>query len=138
MNIRSFDAADTQAVVALWEACELTRPWNNPERDIQRKVQVNDELFLVAELDGAIIGSVMGGYDGHRGWINYLAVSPDEQKKGIGKALMDAVQHRLLTLECPKINLQVRHGNDAVIAFYEAIGYTDDQCQSFGKRLIED
>lgn len=138
MNIRSFDAADTQAVVALWEACELTRPWNNPERDIQRKVQVNDELFLVAELDGAIIGSVMGGYDGHRGWINYLAVSPDEQKKGIGKALMDAVQERLLTLECPKINLQVRHGNDAVIAFYKAIGYTDDQCQSFGKRLIED
>lgn len=138
MNIRSFDAADTQAVVALWEACELTRPWNNPERDIQRKVQVNDELFLVAELDGAIIGSVMGGYDGHRGWINYLAVSPDEQKKGIGKALMDAVQERLLTLECPKINLQVRHGNDAVIAFYEAIGYTDDQCRSYGKRLIED
>jgi len=138
MDIRTFELNDSAAVIALWKACGLTRPWNNPELDIQRKLSVKDELFLVAELDQRIIGSVMGGYDGHRGWINYLAVDPDIRKQGAGRALMDAVQARLLKLDCPKINLQVRQGNDAIAAFYEAIGYTDDECRSFGKRLIED
>ena len=80
----------------------------------------------------------MGGYDGHRGWINYLAVDPGTRKRGCGRALMDAVQTRLLTLGCPKINLQVRASNSAVIDFYEAIGFTDDKVKSFGKRLIPD
>jgi len=138
MDIRTFELNDSAAVIALWKACGLTRPWNNPELDIQRKLSVKDELFLVAEIDQRIIGSVMGGYDGHRGWINYLAVDPDIRKQGTGRALMDAVQARLLKLDCPKINLQVRQGNDAVAAFYEAIGYIDDECRSFGKRLIDD
>ena len=137
-TIRTFHPDDTSAVISLWQACELTRPWNNPELDIQRKLSVSDELFLVAVDDGHIVGSIMGGYEGHRGWINYLAVSPSLQKQGLGRDLMDAVEARLLALGCPKINLQVRNGNDAVIAFYEAIGYTDDQCTSFGKRLIPD
>lgn len=137
-TIRTFHPNDTAAVISLWQACELTRPWNNPELDIQRKLAVKDELFLVADDDGLIVGSIMGGYEGHRGWINYLAVSPTVQKQGLGRDLMSAVETRLLNLGCPKINLQVRTGNDAVIAFYEAIGYSNDECVSFGKRIIPD
>jgi len=136
--IRKFHPDDTSAVVSLWHACELTRPWNNPELDIQRKLSVDDDLFLVAEDEGEIVGSIMGGYEGHRGWINYLAVEPSLRKQGLGRDLMNAVESCLLEKGCPKINLQVRTGNDAVIAFYEAIGYTDDKCTSFGKRLIPD
>lgn len=136
--IRTFHPDDTTAVVSLWQACELTRPWNNPELDIQRKLSVNDDLFLVADDGGQIVGSIMGGYEGHRGWINYLAVDPSLQKQGLGRALMEAVESRLLDKGCPKINLQVRTGNDAVMAFYEAIGYSDDKCTSFGKRLVPD
>lgn len=137
-DIRTFHPSDTAAVIALWEACELTRPWNNPILDIQRKLSVKDDLFLVAERDTGIVGSVMAGYEGHRGWINYLAVSPECQKQGLGRALMSAAQVRLLARGCPKINLQVRQGNDQVIAFYESIGFSDDECVSLGKRLIPD
>ncbi|MDB4222273.1 GNAT family acetyltransferase [Granulosicoccus sp.] len=136
--IRTFHPDDTAGVISLWKVCELTRPWNNPELDIQRKLSVNDDLFLVADDDGQIVGSIMGGYEGHRGWINYLAVDPSLQKQGLGRDLMDTVEARLLDKGCPKINLQVRTGNDAVIAFYEAIGYSNDECISFGKRLIPD
>lgn len=137
--IRTFQPADTAAVISLWQTCELTRPWNNPELDIQRKLSLSDDLFLVVEdIDGAIVGSIMGGYEGHRGWINYLAVDPDRQKQGLGRDLMNAIESRLLAKGCPKVNLQVRTGNDAVIAFYEAIGYSNDECVSFGKRLIPD
>lgn len=80
----------------------------------------------------------MAGYEGHRGWINYLAVAPRSRGCGLGRQLMQEVERRLLVLGCPKINLQVRHGNDAVIAFYESIGFLDDQCVSMGKRLIPD
>ena len=138
MHIRPFATSDTENVIALWMACNLTRPWNNPALDIQRKCAVADELFLVAEVNGEIIGSVMGGYEGHRGWINYLAVHPGHQKQGLGRLLMHDVENRLLKLGCPKINLQVREGNNDVIAFYEAIGFSDDKCRSFGKRLIPD
>lgn len=138
MEIRIFHTDDTADVIALWEACELTRAWNNPSLDIERKLAVGSDLFLVAEDKGKIVGSVMGGYDGHRGWINYLAVDPTIRKQGLGKKLMLDVESRLLSKGCPKINLQVRNGNDDVIAFYEAIGFTDDNCTSFGKRLIPD
>jgi len=138
MKIREFEPQDSDEVIALWESCELTRPWNNPLLDIERKLSVKDDLFLIAEQDGEIIGSVMGGYDGHRGWINYLAVSPTIRKQGIGRQLMHAVEQRLLQKGCPKINLQIRKGNDTVIAFYEAIGFSDDACVSYGKRIIPD
>ena len=87
VNIREFTVNDTEAVIAIWRECELVVGWNDPHKDIERKLKVNPELFLVAELDKRIVGSVMGGYEGHRGWINYLAVSPDVQKKGLCKAL---------------------------------------------------
>lgn len=138
-HIRPFNLADSEAVIAVWEACQMTVPWNDPHKDITRKMQVNPELFLVAEgVNGRILGTVMGGYEGHRGWINYLAVSPDCQGQGIGRALMAAVETRLAALGCAKINLQVRSSNRAVIQFYGHLGYHIDDVISLGKRLISD
>lgn len=138
-HIRPFNLADSEAVIAVWEACQMTVPWNDPHKDIARKMQVNPELFLVAEgVNGRILGTVMGGYEGHRGWINYLAVSPDCQGQGIGRALMAAVETRLAALGCAKINLQVRSSNRAVIQFYGHLGYHIDDVISLGKRLISD
>ena len=138
VNIRQFDRADTGEVVQLWIDCGLTRPWNNPLLDIERKLQVQSELFLVGERDGHIIGTVMAGYDGHRGWVNYLAVSPGLQSAGLGRLLMTEVESRLLALGCPKVNLQVRIGNDGAMAFYRRLGFVEDEAVSFGKRLIPD
>jgi ribosomal protein S18 acetylase RimI-like enzyme len=138
MNIRVFERPDTAAVIALWEACGLTRPWNNPRLDIERKLTVQPELFLVGTEDDAIVGTVMAGYEGHRGWVNYLAVSPLLQRRHLGEQLMREVEFRLLARGCPKINLQVRVGNDAAMAFYRRIGFVEDESVSFGKRLISD
>ena len=138
LAILPFSAADTEAVVALWRDCDLTRPWNDPYEDIARKLQVQPQLFLVARLDGAIVGTVMAGYDGHRGWINYLAVSPRQRRAGIARALMAHVERVLTDMGCPKINLQIRDTNTDVIAFYEAIGYATDAVVSMGRRLIPD
>ena len=113
-------------------------PWNDPERDIQRKLKVSPELFLVGEIDDIIVASVMGGYEGHRGWANYLAVSPAHWHKGFAKAMMAELEMRLKSLGCPKINLLVRNSNVDVIEFYQSLGYTIDQSVSLGKRLIPD
>lgn len=136
--IRPFTLEDSIAVIAIWKKCDLVRPWNDPHKDIARKLQVNPELFLVAELNGRLAGTVMGGYEGHRGWINYLAVLPTFQKQGIGRALMETIEEKLLAMGCPKINLQVRSSNTAVIQFYGHIGYHIDEVVSLGKRLIPD
>ena len=138
LHIRPFQEADADTVVALWQACDLTRPWNDPHKDIARKLQVQRELFLVGELEGRIVASVMAGYEGHRGWVNYLAVHPDCQRRHFGRALMDAVQERLLALGCPKINLQVRNTNEKALGFYRQLGYAVDEALSMGKRLIPD
>ena len=138
MQIRPYQAADEDPVVALWQACGLTRPWNDPRKDIARKLTVQPELFFVGTHDGAVMASVMAGYDGHRGWINYLAVHPSHQKRGHGEALMRAVEQALLAMGCPKINLQVRAANTGVLAFYSRIGYANDEVVSLGRRLIPD
>lgn len=138
VTVREVTPADTEAVVALWEACDLTRPWNDPRRDIDRKLAVADHMLLVATIDGAIVGSVMAGYDGHRGWINYLAVLPDRRDAGIGRALMAESERRLAAVGCPKINLQVRDTNTDVLSFYEHLGYAVDATVSLGKRLVVD
>jgi ribosomal protein S18 acetylase RimI-like enzyme len=137
-KIRPFRRADEAAVIALWAACDLLRPWNDPHRDIERKLTVQPELFLVATAGGDVVGSVMAGYDGHRGWVNYLAVAADHRRDGLGRRLMAAAETVLLTLGCPKLNIQVRAGNSAVVAFYEALGYAVDDVVSLGKRLIPD
>ncbi|VVS91989.1 GNAT family acetyltransferase [Desulfoluna spongiiphila] len=138
MNIRCFTSSDAQQVVALWQECGLTVPWNDPQKDIERKLSVEADLFLVGELEGRIMASAMGGYDGHRGSVNYLAVLPRHQKKGFGEALLREVETRLLELGCPKINLMVRTTNQPVISFYEGCGYTKDPVVCIGKRLIPD
>ena len=112
--IRPYKEGDEEALVSLWNMCKLTVPWNNPYKDIARKLKVQAELFLVGYLENKLIVSVMAGYDGHRGWINYFAVHPDFQAKGYGKQLMDNVENGLRELGCPKINLQIREGNDKV------------------------
>ena len=138
LHIRPFRPEDQDTVIALWQACGLTRPWNDPVKDIARKQAVHPELFLVGEADGRVVASAMGGYEGHRGWVNYLAVAPDCQRRGFGAALMRHLEAELTARGCPKLNLQVRAGNDAVIAFYERLGYADDRTVSLGKRLIPD
>jgi len=138
MKIRPFELKDEEQVIVLWKECKLVVPWNDPKKDIQRKLKVNPELFLVGELDGVIVGSIMGGYEGHRGWVNYLAVSPSHQKKGYGRQLMDALEVKLREMGCPKINLQVRDTNLEVIEFYKAIGYNMDHVVGMGKRLESD
>jgi ribosomal protein S18 acetylase RimI-like enzyme len=138
LEIRPFEPPDEAAVVALWSACDLLRPWNDPQLDIRRKLSVQPELFLVGVEGGEVVATVMAGYEGHRGWINYLAVAPACRRRGYGRALMDEAEGRLRALGCPKINLQVRGGNAATVAFYERLGYRADEVVSLGKRLVVD
>ena len=138
MEIREYKTSDAQAVISLWKRAGLTRQWNDPQKDISRKLKVQSQWFLVAEGNQGIIASVMAGYDGHRGWINYLAVDPQQQGSGIGRQLMEHAEKQLLEFGCPKINLQIRRGNLDVIAFYERLGYIEDDVVSYGKRLIDD
>jgi ribosomal protein S18 acetylase RimI-like enzyme len=136
--VRPFATKDADAVVALWRTCGLARPQNDPRKDIARKLKVNPEWFLVAERGGKIVGTVMAGYEGHRGWINYLGVAPSLQRSGLGRRLMDEAEARLRAAGCPKINLQVRADNQVAIAFYERIGFAVDNVISMGKRLERD
>lgn len=165
--LRSFRADDRAGVIALWRRTDLVRPWNDPDRDIDRKLAVDDGLLLVAEPVDAppasagrtapsvppapaatpsdapdrgegLVGTVMVGYDGHRGWINYLAVDPEHQGRGLGRRLVHEAERRLVALGCPKVNLMVRSTNPDVVAFYRALGYEVDAVTALGKRLIAD
>ena len=136
--IRPFKEGDEEALVSLWKMCKLTVPSNNPYKDIARKLKVQAELFLVGFLEDKLIASVMAGYDGHRGWINYFAVHPDFQARGYGKQLMDNVENGLCELGCPKINLQIREGNDKVLTYYQKLGFVEEKRISMGKRLEDD
>jgi ribosomal protein S18 acetylase RimI-like enzyme len=137
MEIRPYVEADEAGVARLWrEVFPDAPPWNVPEDDVARKLQVQRELFLVAVEDGKVIGTAMGGYDGHRGWVYYVVVSPRHQRQGIGTALMEQVEEGLRRLGCPKVNLQVRASNEGVVRFYEQLGYEVEERVSMGKRLV--
>jgi ribosomal protein S18 acetylase RimI-like enzyme len=138
MNIKPYHPDNQQAVINLWQACNLVVAWNDPIKDIQRKMLVDPDLFLIGELSEDIVATVMGGYEGHRGWINYLAVSPEHQRKGYARAMMQQVEVLILQKGSPKINLQVRSNNIDVIHFYQAIGYDIENAVGLGKRLIPD
>jgi ribosomal protein S18 acetylase RimI-like enzyme len=139
MRIRPFEPSEQRAVIALWERCGLLRPWNDPARDIQRKLLVQPELFLVGSNgSGELIASAMAGYDGHRAAVYYLAVDPAHQSRGAGRALMAEVERRLVAMGCPKINILIRTSNVAVRGFYDALGYKADDVACMGKRLIAD
>ena len=136
--VREFGEPDRAAVVELWRGCGLLRPWNDPDLDIDRKLAVDDSMFLVAAIGNVVVGSLMAGYDGHRGWINYLAVDPARHRSGIGRLLMHHAEQRLADAGCPKINLQIRIDNSGAAAFYERLGFATDDAISMGKRLVVD
>ena len=138
MHIRPYRPSDESAVVAVWERAGLTRPWNDPHKDIRRKLQVRPDLFLVAELDGTVVGTVMAGYDGHRGWLYYLATAGTHRGQGLGAALVAEAERLLEAMGCPKVQLMVRPDNTGARGFYDALGYEPFDTWATGKRLIVD
>lgn len=139
-EIRTFDRADTDAVIALWTEAGLVRPWNDPRLDIERKLSVQPELFRVAiaPSSGTVIGSVMAGYDGHRGWLYYVASARSHREQGVATALVADAERRLLDMGCPKVQLMVREDNEAVLGFYETLGYERFHVANAGRRLVVD
>lgn len=135
---RQYHPNDRERLVSLWSVCDLTRPWNDPHRDIERKLARDAANLVVLEGDDGLIGSVMVGYEGHRGWVNYLAVHPDHRRQGLGRTLMAEAERRLRELGCPTLNLQVSTSNDTAVQFYRRIGYVVDDVVSLGRRLEVD
>ena len=134
-----YSEEEKENVILLWKSCKLIREWNNPGLDIDRKSFSNKDLFLVMEKNYEIIASIMIGYDGHRGVINYLAVDPKFRNRGIGSRLVKLAEDKLKNLGCPKINLLVRVSNIGVREFYKKLAYKNqDDVVIFGKRLISD
>ncbi len=138
LHIRCFEPNDEAAVVDLWQRCGLTMPWNDPHKDIARKLACEDGLFLVGLSGNHLIASVMGGYDGHRGWIYYLAVAPEHQERGYAREIIARLESALLERGCPKVQLMVRESNLDIAAFYSRIGYSADNVVTLSKRLIAD
>ena len=135
LDIRSFREPDREGVIRLWERSGLVAPQNDPAGDIDMKMRFQQDLLLVGVVDGRVVSSVMAGYEGHRGWINYLAVDPDDRRRGLGRAMMEEAERRLSALGCVKVNLQVRSGNRQAVGFYDAVGYVEEDRVSMGKRL---
>ena len=136
MQIRICQEEDEQAVIALWNlVLPDSAPHNDPAVAIRKKLAVDRDLFLVAVMEERVVGTVMGGYDGHRGWIYSVAVDPNHQRQGIGSAMLRHVEEALIERGCLKVNLQVRASNAAVIAFYAKLGYAVEERVSMGKRL---
>jgi ribosomal protein S18 acetylase RimI-like enzyme len=134
-KIREFLEGDRSSVIALWQHCGLTRPWNDPATDIDLAVREPNATLLVAVADEMIIASLMVGFDGHRGWVYYLAVEPGWQRRGIGRGMMLAAEDWLKARSAPKIQLMVRHDNKAALGFYEALGYAVQETTVLGRRL---
>ena len=136
MQIRPFKEADIEAVSTLWqEVFPDDPPHNAPAIVIKQKLQCQPELFFVGELDGSIVGTVLTGYDGHRGWLYSVAVSPKQRRQGLGTKLIRHAEKELTAIGCTKINLQVRSTNAAVVAFYKELGYEIEERISMGKRF---
>jgi ribosomal protein S18 acetylase RimI-like enzyme len=138
MDVRSFRETDEQAVINLWRGVASSdAPHNDSATAIRKKLAVDRDLFLVAEVDGSVVGTVMGGYDGHRGWIYAVATAPEHRRRGIGTALLREIEGLLRERGCLKINLQVLPSNLAAVAFYETLGYGIEERVSMGKRVYE-
>ena len=135
LNIRTYEQKDEIEVINLWELCNLIVPQNDPKLEINSKVNFQPDLFYVGLFQKKLIASIMVGYEGHRGWINYLVVHPDYQRRGFGRQLMKYATNILSNMGCQKINIQVRESNRSVIQFYKKLGFTDDEVLSYGKRI---
>ncbi|UCF59515.1 MAG: GNAT family acetyltransferase [Candidatus Bathyarchaeota archaeon] len=134
-EIISYDSKYQKAVIDLWKKCDLVVPQNDPVEDIHKKLEFQPELFFIALLKNKVIGSVMTGYDGHRGWLYYLAVLPEYQKRGYGRQLVEKAVKELRKLGCLKANLQVRTDNASVVNFYKHLGFKMEERVSLGMRL---
>jgi len=135
MEIGELIDTETGAVVDLWQRCELTCPWNDPIADIAHARRTADATVLVGREGSAIVASVMVGFDGHRGWVYYLAVDPTYQRHGFGRAMMSAAETWLRDRHAPKIQLMVRDTNTAALSFYERLGLERQPVVTLGKRL---
>jgi ribosomal protein S18 acetylase RimI-like enzyme len=129
------EPADAGAVVALWRACGLTRPWNDPERDFKAAIEGPASTILLLRDGDALVASVMTGFDGHRGWVYYLAVAPDRRRQGLGRAMMDAAEAWLRERGAPKIQLMVREDNEAALGFYRSLGLEPQKVVTLGRFL---
>jgi ribosomal protein S18 acetylase RimI-like enzyme len=140
VNIRPVTAADTEAIIEFWctvlpEYSDAQKPQREPRANIARKLAAKDGLFWIAEVEGRIAGTVMAGYDGHRGWIYTLAVAHRCRRQGVASALIRHAESALTALGCPKVNLQVLAANEDARQFYGRLGYVPDEVVSLGKRL---
>ncbi|MBI9077384.1 MAG: GNAT family acetyltransferase [Desulfatibacillum sp.] len=138
MFILEFRSIDQEETIALWKECGLISPANNPAEDIRRKQEHSPGLFWVGKLENRVVATCMAGYDGHRGWIYYLAVTFGLRRQGLAKRIVSHAENALLSLGCPKINLMVRKSNGDVLDFYRKIGYQTDSVLVLSKRLFED
>jgi ribosomal protein S18 acetylase RimI-like enzyme len=141
ITVRPVTPLDADAVVSLWrivfpEYSDPSRPQRDPRASVARKLAFGDELFWVAEEERTVVGTVMAGYDGHRGWIYSLGVRPDARRGGVGRVLLETAERALADLGCPKVNLQVMADNEVAQKFWRAAGYAPDHVVSFGKRLM--
>jgi ribosomal protein S18 acetylase RimI-like enzyme len=135
LAIAPMEDADGDSVVALWQRCGLTRPWNDPSADIAFARRGPNSTILIGRHDGAVVATVMVGHDGHRGWFYYLGVDPALQGRGFGRAMTQAAEAWLAERGIAKAQLMVRADNDRVRAFYEALGYGEQQRVIFAKWL---
>ncbi|MDR5770740.1 GNAT family acetyltransferase [Caballeronia sp. LP006] len=140
MIIRTFDASDREAVIALWrdvfpEYADASRPQRDPALSIANKMSTQPELFFVGTVEDRVVGTVMSGYDGHRGWVYSLAVAPALRRRGYGATLMRHAEEALAARGCPKVNLQILAVKTELRGFYEKLGYRMDEVVSLGKRL---
>ena len=138
LSIRQYETGDAATVIDLWDRCDLSVPWNNPYLDIRRKTGDSPELFFVAEAASGVVGTCMAGYDGHRGWLYYLAVHPGHRRQGIASRLVEHAEQALTTLGCPKVDLMVRNTNRNALGFYGAVGYSVDPVRVLSRRLTKD
>lgn len=133
--IEALGSADAKAAVALWEDAGLTRPWNDASSDFRRALDSSSSTVLGIREDGCVVGTAMVGWDGHRGWVYYLAVATSHRGRGLGRELMTAAERWLKAAGAPKIQFMVRTENDAVLSFYDHLGYIPQYCVVLGRRL---
>ena len=135
LHIRPYHSDDAEQVIDLWHRCDLLRHGISPQEEIRRKVALQPELFTVGIIEGQVVATVMAGYEGRRGWLNYVAVSPDYQRQGIGRKMVENAVAQLRETGCPKVNLQIVASNQVVVGFYESLGFTVEKLISMGRRL---